>query len=75
MRYKYSKFTGDLADELSLEDLVSQLSDLLLFSGFGDQSPHADPDTSMQANSPPSEPKNIRSLSTTGEERMGVMKL
>ena len=48
MRYKYSKFTGDIADEMSLEDLVSQLSDLLLFSGFGDSS-QADPDTTMQA--------------------------
>ncbi len=49
MRYKYSKFTGDVADEMSLEDLVSQLSDLLLFSGFGDSSQMNDPDTTMQA--------------------------
>src|SRR5512143_3776281 len=49
MRYKYSKFTGDIADEMSLEDLVSQLSDLLLFSGFGDNSQMNDPDTTMQA--------------------------
>jgi Ca-activated chloride channel homolog len=49
MRYKYSKFTGDIADELDLEDLVSQLSDLLLFSGFGDNSQPADPDTTTQA--------------------------
>jgi Ca-activated chloride channel family protein len=49
MRYKYSKFTGDIADDLNLEDLVSQLSDLLLFSGFGDNSPLSDPDNSMQA--------------------------
>ncbi len=49
MRYKYSKFTGDIADEMSLEDLVSHLSDLLLFSGFGDSSQMNDPDTTMQA--------------------------
>ncbi|MGE5361729.1 MAG: vWA domain-containing protein [Bacteroidales bacterium] len=49
MRYKYSKFTGDIADELNLEDLVSQLSDLLLFSGFGDNQALSDPDTTMQA--------------------------
>jgi Ca-activated chloride channel homolog len=49
MRYKYSKFSGDIADEMSLEDLVSQLSDLLLFSGFGDNSPLTDPDQNLQA--------------------------
>jgi len=49
MRYKYSKFAGDIADEMSLEDLVSQLSDLLLFSGFGESSPLDDPDQSLQA--------------------------
>ena len=35
MKYKYTKFTGDLLDELDLEDLVAKLSDLLLSSGFG----------------------------------------
>src|SRR5712672_4866467 len=35
MKYRYSKYTGDLLDELDLEDLVSKLSDLLLSSGFG----------------------------------------
>lgn len=35
MKYRYTKFTGDLLDELNLEDLVSKLSDLLLSSGFG----------------------------------------
>jgi Ca-activated chloride channel family protein len=49
VRYKYSKFTGDVADEMSLEDLVSQLSDLLLFSGFGDNSQMNDPDQTLQA--------------------------
>jgi Ca-activated chloride channel homolog len=36
MKYRYTKFTGDLLDDLDLEDLVSKLSDLLLSSGFGD---------------------------------------
>ncbi|MQA29660.1 MAG: hypothetical protein GEU82_07460 [Luteitalea sp.] len=35
MKYRYTKFTGDLLDEVDLEDLVSKLSDLLLSSGFG----------------------------------------
>jgi Ca-activated chloride channel homolog len=35
VKYRYTKFTGDLLDELDLEDLVSKLSDLLLSSGFG----------------------------------------
>ena len=42
MKYKYTKFTGDLLDGLDLEDLVSKLSDLLLSSGFGD--PHGQQD-------------------------------
>src|SRR5262249_48988934 len=42
MKYRYSRFTGDLLDELDLEDLVSKLSDLLLSSGFGN--PYADSD-------------------------------
>jgi hypothetical protein len=29
VKYRYTKFTGDLLDELDLEDLVSKLSDLL----------------------------------------------
>jgi Ca-activated chloride channel family protein len=36
MKYRYSKFTGDDLDELDLEDLLSQLSDMLLSSGFDD---------------------------------------
>ena len=36
MRYKYTKFTGDLLDDVDLEDLLSKLSDLLLSSGFDD---------------------------------------
>ena len=34
MKYRYTKYTGDLLDEIDLEDLVSKLSDLLLTSGF-----------------------------------------
>ena len=38
MKYtKYSKYTGDLADEMSLDDLLSALSDYLLESGFQNQ--------------------------------------
>src|SRR5262245_44763666 len=52
MRYRYTKYTGDLLDEIDLEDLVSKLSDLLLSSGFsnpwGDPS-DGDEDRSMQA--------------------------
>ena len=52
MKYRYSKYTGDLLDEIDLEDLVSKLSDLLLSSGFSN--PWGDPssgneDRSMQA--------------------------
>src|SRR3970282_1965524 len=52
MKYRYTKYTGDLLDELDLEDLVSRLSDLLLSSGFS--SPWGDPrasdeDRTMQA--------------------------
>ncbi len=36
MKYRYSKFTQDLLDEIDIEDLVSKLSDLLLSSGFDD---------------------------------------
>jgi Ca-activated chloride channel family protein len=41
MKYRYSKFTGDELDELDLEELLSQLSDMLLSSGFDD--PHGMP--------------------------------
>jgi Ca-activated chloride channel family protein len=50
MRIKYSKFVADALDELDMESLVSQLSDLLLSSGFND--PYfsgSDDDRSMQA--------------------------
>jgi Ca-activated chloride channel family protein len=52
MKYRYTKYTGDLMDEIDLEDLVSRLSDLLLSSGFsnpwGDPSA-GDEDRTMQA--------------------------
>jgi Ca-activated chloride channel family protein len=52
MKYRYTKYTGDLLDEIDLEDLVARLSDLLLSSGFsnpwGDPS-EGDEDRSMQA--------------------------
>src|SRR3989442_5731952 len=52
MKYRYTKYTGDLMDEIDLDDLVSKLSDLLLSSGFS--SPWGDPtdgdeDRTMQA--------------------------
>ena len=52
MKYRYTKFTGDLLDEIDLEDLVSKLSDLLLSSGFGNAAGGpggGDDDRSMQA--------------------------
>ncbi|MSO82776.1 MAG: hypothetical protein EXQ53_05720 [Acidobacteria bacterium] len=52
MKYRYTKYTGALLDEIDLEDLVSKLSDMLLSSGFsnpwGDPSDN-DEDRSMQA--------------------------
>ena len=52
MRYRYTKYNGDLLDQIDLEDLVSKLSDLLLSSGFsnpwGDPS-NGDEDRTMQA--------------------------
>jgi Ca-activated chloride channel family protein len=52
MKFRYTKYTGDLLDEINLEDLVSKLSDLLLSSGFSN--PWGDPfgsdeDRTMQA--------------------------
>jgi Ca-activated chloride channel family protein len=52
MKFRYTKYTGDLLDEIDLEDLVSKLSDLLMSSGFsnpwGDPS-DGDEDRSMEA--------------------------
>jgi hypothetical protein len=52
VKYRYTKYNGDLLDQIDLEDLVSKLSDLLLSSGFsnpwGDPS-NGDEDRTMQA--------------------------
>ena len=52
MKFRYTKYSGDLMDEIDVEDLVSKLSDLLLSSGFSN--PWGDPfggdeDRTMQA--------------------------
>ena len=52
MKYRYTKYTGELLDEIDIENLVSKLSDMLLSSGFSD--PWGDPsegdeDRTMQA--------------------------
>src|SRR6185503_1392106 len=50
MKYRYSKFVSNLADEIDLESLVSRLSDLLLASGFNNPwDPQSDEDRTMQA--------------------------
>ena len=52
MKYRYTKYTGDLLDEIDLEDLVSKLSDLLLSSGFSNpwgNPSDTDEDRTMQA--------------------------
>jgi Ca-activated chloride channel family protein len=51
MKYRYTKYTGDLMDEIDLEDLVSKLSDLLLSSGFSNpwDPSDTDEDRTMQA--------------------------
>ena len=50
MKYRYTKFVEDLLDGIDMESLVSQLSDLLLSSGFNNPwDPQNDDDRSMQA--------------------------
>src|SRR6266571_4463117 len=49
MKYRYTKYTGDLLDDIDLEDLVSKLSDLLLSSGFGNPYATDEDDRTMQA--------------------------
>jgi Ca-activated chloride channel family protein len=50
MKYRYSKFVEDLMDGIDFESLVSQLSDLLLSSGFNNPwDPQSDDDRTMQA--------------------------
>src|SRR5579862_2623403 len=50
MKYRYSKRVADLLEGLDLPSLVSQLSDLLLSSGFGNpQDPMSEDDQTLQA--------------------------
>jgi Ca-activated chloride channel family protein len=49
MKYRYTKFTGELLDELDIEDLVAKLSDLLLSSGFSNPYGMDDSDRTLQA--------------------------
>jgi Ca-activated chloride channel family protein len=53
MKYRYTKYTGKLIDEIDFEDLVSKLSDMLLSSGFNDPwsvgTDDDDEDRTMQA--------------------------
>jgi Ca-activated chloride channel family protein len=49
MKYKYSRFTGDDLEGLDLEDLLSQLSDLLLSSGFGNPYDFDETEHTLQA--------------------------
>jgi Ca-activated chloride channel family protein len=52
VKFRYTKYTGDLLDEIDLEDLVSKLSDLLLTSGFSNPWSNpvdGDDDRTMQA--------------------------
>ncbi len=49
MRYRYTKFTGDLLDELDLDELMSKLSDFFMSSGFDDPYGLGDEDRTMQA--------------------------
>jgi Ca-activated chloride channel family protein len=50
MKYRYTRRIADLVDEIDFESLVSQLSDLLLSSGFNNPwDPQSQEDRSMQA--------------------------
>jgi Ca-activated chloride channel family protein len=50
MKYRYSKRVADLLEGLDMPSLVSQLSDLLLSSGFGNpQDPLSEDDQTLQA--------------------------
>jgi len=50
MKYRYSKRVADLLEGFDLPSLVSQLSDLLLASGFGNpQDPQSEDDQTLQA--------------------------
>jgi Ca-activated chloride channel family protein len=50
VKYKYSRYVEDALDSIDLESLVSQLSDLLLSSGFNNPwDPQNDDDQTLQA--------------------------
>jgi Ca-activated chloride channel family protein len=51
VKYRYTKYTGNLLDEIDIDDLVSKLSDLLLSSGFNNPwgGPGDEEDRTMQA--------------------------
>jgi Ca-activated chloride channel family protein len=50
MRYRYTKYVEDLLGEMDFESLVSQLSDLLLASGFNNPwDPQNEDDRTLQA--------------------------
>src|SRR5262245_29229138 len=50
MKYRYTRFTGDLLDDIDIDELVAKLSDLLLASGFGNPRGGMDDDErTMQA--------------------------
>ena len=50
MKYRYTKYTPNLLDELDMDELMSKLSDLLMSSGFGNpRDTGDDSDRTMQA--------------------------
>jgi Ca-activated chloride channel family protein len=51
VKYRYTKYTGNLLDDIDIDDLVSKLSDLLLSSGFNNPwgGPSDEEDRTMQA--------------------------
>jgi Ca-activated chloride channel family protein len=51
VKYKYSKYTPSLLDEIDMDELMSKLSDLMLSSGFGNPwgDPSDDYDRTLQA--------------------------
>ena len=50
MKYRYSRFVADLAQDVDMDKLLSRLSDLLLSSGFNNPwDPQSDDDRAMQA--------------------------
>ena len=50
MKYRYTRFIADLAQDVDMDKLLSRLSDLLLSSGFNNPwDPQSDDDRAMQA--------------------------